>query len=130
MKEETKTRLLNILRWVFFLPASVLGAWLAFIIFYWMNHTIPVFNADNLWNKITELVAQIIMGGVFVGIGTYMVPKGNKIVAIILFAITCIIAGISFIANIAQGFKWMPLLGGVCAVIGAGYVLYHFINNE
>lgn len=89
-----------------------------------------MFNADNLWNKIIELVAQFIMGCAFVGIGSYMVPKWNKIVAIILFAIMCIIAGGAFIGNLAQGFSWLHLIGEICTVAGAGYVLYYFINNE
>lgn len=130
MNEETKSRFINIIRWIFFLPASVLGAWLAYIIFSWMNRTIPVFNYDIIWNKIIELVAQLIMGGAFVGIGTYMVPKGKKIVAIILFALMCIIAGGAFIGNIAHGFSWLHLIGEICTVAGAGYALYHFINNE
>ena len=130
MKEETKTRLLNILRWIFFLPASILGAWLVYIIYYWMNRTIPVFNVDTLWNKFAELIAHLLSGGAFVGIGAYMVPKGSKVVAIILFAIACVVIGAAFIANILNGFSWMPLLDGVCALAGAGYMLYQFVKED
>ena len=130
MKEESKTKLLNVIRWLLFLPASVLGAWLAYIIFSWMNHTIPVFNADNLWNKIIDLVAQFIMGAAFVGIGTSIVPKGNKIVAIILCSIMCLICGVAFAGNILGNFSWMHLLGELCTIAGAVCVLCYFVKEE
>lgn len=130
MKEESKTKLLNVLRWVVFLPASVLGAYLAYLIFAWMNHTVPSFNADNLWNKIIDLIASAIMGGAFVAIGASIVPKGKKIVAIILFAIMCVTVGVAIIGNIINGFSWFHLISEVCVIVGAGYALYHFVKEE
>lgn len=130
MKEENKTLLLNILRWGTFLPASILGAWLVFIIFSWTNHTIPLFNADNIWNKIIDLAAQAFMGGAFVAIGSNIVPKGKKIVAIILFAIMCVFVGVAFVANIIYEFSWLHIIGEICTLLGAGYALYFMANEE
>jgi len=91
---------------------------------------LPVFNADNLWNKIIILAAQALMGGAFVAIGSNIVPKGKKIVAIILFAIMCVIVGVAFAANIINEFSWLHIIGEICTLLGAGYALYFMANEE
>jgi CHASE2 domain-containing sensor protein len=132
MKEETKKKLLNVIRWITFLPASVLGAWLVYIIAYFGDKMLSRLYLGNsmIADCLIMFFAHAAMGGAFVLIGTAIAPKGKKIVAIVLLCITCVFCGVSLVFNIAQGFDWLNLVCMICVLVGAGYAFYECGENE
>lgn len=127
-----KDKLLIIARWLILLPASVLGSYLVYLVFYWLNKSkdYPQTNFDNLWNYVIMFVSHILMGGAFVGIGMYIAPAYRKICSCVLFAIVCIFSGVALFANIVSGFSWISLISTLCMIGGAGYVFYLGITEE
>lgn len=127
-----KKKLLIALRWLFFLPASILGAWLAYIIFYWLNKSASGFitNMDVLWNYGIGIVSHAIMGAVYMYIGYFMVPSHQKVIGLCMFGLACVICGASISANIFNGFDWYTLICNLFMIGGAGYVSYLIAHDE
>ena len=121
-----KEKLLIALRWTVLLPASVLGSYLVYIMFYWLNKSkdYPHTNFDSLWDYAIMFVSHVLMGGAFIGIGLYIAPAYRKICSCVLFAIVCIFSGFVLFANIVSGFSWISLISILCMIGGAGYVFY------
>ena len=125
-----KEKIINALLWVAVLPASALGSYLVYVIFYWLNSNKHEFtNGDSLWNIIIMLVSSALMGGTFVSIGSAIAPKGKRVVAIVLLCIICLLIGVAFVGNVMGGFSWMSLLSSLCILAGGGYAVYIVFNN-
>ena len=119
-----KEKVIKALLWIAVLPASALGSYLVYIIFYWLNSTKSEFtNADSIWNVVISLVSSALMGGAFVGIGSAIAPSWKRVTAIVLL-------GIAFIGNLMGGFSWVSLLSSLCIIAGAGFMTYSVFDNE
>lgn len=131
-KQSLKLRFMIALRWIAVLPASVLGSYLVYILFFWMNKSkdYPLTNLDSFWDYAIMFISHTLMGGAFMGIGVYIAPSSKRICACVLFAIACIFSGMALFANIATGFHWVSLVSLICLLAGAGYVFYIFITDE
>lgn len=131
-KPSLKPSIMIALRWIVLLPASVLGSYLVYIFFYWLNKSkdYPHTNFDNLWNYAIMFVSHVLMGGAFIGIGLYIAPAYRKVCSCVLFGIVCIFSGIALFANVLSGFSWISLISTICMIGGAGYVFYLGITEK
>ena len=129
-----KEKILFTLRWIFFLPASILGAWLAYIIAYWLEASATsggiITNMEVLWNYGIGIVSHALMGAVYMYIGYFMVPSHQKVVGLCMFGLACVICGASVTANIITGFSWYNLICNLFMIGGAGYVTYLIARDE
>ena len=129
-----KEKFLIALRWLFFLPASILGAWLAYIIAYWLETSVTsggiLTNMENLWNYCINIVSHALMGAVYMYIGYFMVPSHQKVVGLCMFGLACVVCGGSIIADIINGFSWYTLICNLFMIGGAGYVSYLIVNDK
>lgn len=123
-----------ILRWILLLPASIIGSYLAYIIFYLINTYTPFrgshyTNIDKLWDYSIMFVSHIFMGMAFIGIGVYIAPSHKKACSCVLFAITCIMAGV-LLTTIILNFSWVSLISTICSLCGASYIFYICVNED
>lgn len=130
--QSLKLKIMIVLRWIVLLPASVLGSYLIYIFFYWLNKSkdYPHSNFDNLWNYAIMFVSHVLMGGAFIGIGIYIAPSWKRICACVLFALVCIFSGFALFANFLTGFSWISLVSLICLLVGAGYVFFLCLGGE
>lgn len=130
--QSLKLKIMIVLRWIVLLPASVLGSFLIYIFFYWLNKSkdYPHSNFDNLWNYAIMFVSHVLMGGAFIGIGIYIAPSWKRICACVLFALVCIFSGFALFANFLTSFSWISLVSLICLLVGAGYVFFLCLGGE
>lgn len=121
-----KEKILIILRWIILLPASIIGSFLVYRIFFWLNKSSDYMhtNLDSIWDYIMMFVSHALMGAAFIWIGLYIAPKYKKICACVLFCIVCMFAGVALFSNIYVGFSWVSLVSMICMLAGAGFVFY------
>ena len=114
------------------LPASLIGSYLIYIIFMFLNKSREYPNTYFviLWNYGVEFISHILMGVAFIGIGSAVAPRAKRICSCVLFALVCIFAGVSLFANFMVGFSWVSLLSTICMIGGAGYVFYLYLSEE
>lgn len=129
-----KEKILIALRWLFFLPISILGAWLVYIIFYWLNKSASgsgfMTNLDVLWDYGVGIVSHAIMGAMYMYIGYFMVPSHKKVVGLCMFGLVCVFCGVAITANILNGFSWYSLICSLFLIGGAGYISYLIAHDE
>lgn len=129
-----KEKILIALRWIFFLPVSILGAWLITIVASWLNKSASgtgfMTNLEVLWNYGVDIISNAVMGAMYMYIGYFMVPSHKKVVGLCMFGLACIICGGSIMANILNGFSWFPLICALFMIGGAGYVYYLIGRDE
>lgn len=126
-----KEKIINVLRWIAILPASVLGSYLVYIIFFWLNKTKEGFtNADNLWDIGIMLVSSALMGGAFVLIGAYVAPSGKRVVSIVLLCLMCALIGIAIFSNLMGEFSLVSILSSLCMLAGSGYATYSVFKDN
>ena len=104
-----------------------------YVITLWINRAGgAVYTGHNsIWYYVEDVIASVYMGLAFVGIGTYIAPKHNRIVLIILLCLVCMMSGASIFANIMNGFQLMPLISAICTIVGGGsFTYYYFVNEE
>jgi len=125
-----KEKVINALRWIAVLPASVVGSYLVYLAYYWLNRTYIFTNGDYLWNHISMFIASMLMGGTFIAIGVSVAPSHQKVCASVMFGFWCIISGAALFANIVTGFSWTSFISLICSLIGAGYAFYASIKDN
>ena len=124
-KTTLKEKVIIALRWIALLPISVLGSLLVYVIFVFLNKTIPFTGNNIIWNYAIEFIGQAMMGSAFVSIGVCMAPSKRKSCAVVLFAIACILLGVSLTFGIMGGYSWKEYVGMLCTVLGAGYAYFN-----
>lgn len=129
-----KEKILIALRWLFFLPISILGAWLVYIIFYWLNKSASgsgfMTNLEVLWDYGVGIVSHAIMGAMYMYIGYFMVPSHKKVVGLCMFGLVCVLCGLAITANILNGFRWYSLICSLFLIGGSGYISYLIAHDE
>ena len=112
----------DLLRWVFALPAALAAAYLAYVLTGWavrFGLSYADIRADSVWVQLMDVtLVHGVMGAAFVYAGAFMVPRLEGAVSIILCVIA--IAGASFLAfSAARPIDWWALTGAVSVLIGA-----------
>lgn len=128
MKEEKK--LLNILRWVLLLPASVLGSFIVYALFVLVGYILNMreYSYNTIWIHIDMWVANILAGAVYVLVGTMMAPKNKKVVMGIIVGILLIDIIITLIYNVVNQ-KWSNFISGICVLVGVVGGMYYLLKE-
>jgi len=124
-KTTLKEKVIIALRWIALLPASALGSLLVYVVFVFLNKTIPFTGNDTIWNYAIEFIGHAMMGAAFVLIGICIAPSRRKSCAIVLFAIACVVSGASLAFGIMSDYPWKDYVGMLCTILGAGHAYFN-----
>ena len=116
----------NWLRWILFIPSSILGSLIFTIIWGIINKIItrnPGYPLDNWYSTSIDLIQSFMIGALFVYIGSLVIPKWQFITSIILLLACIIFAVISFNANlyVQVSSVWMFALHSILVIAGGVY---------
>ena len=124
---------LNILRWIGFIPAAFLGAWLAWMVVFYLNQLtmgVKGIDTNDFFPRLTvEVLSHGAMGAAFVYIGSNIVPSNQKIVTYLLTVFVLLIAGFLAFPAVLQG-DWWAIVGVIAVSSGAGMVAYQVYEKE
>ena len=121
MEEQSQTRV--VLRWVCFIPAAVLAAYVAWLVVAVLNKiTIGMQGIDPnsfLPRAFIEFISHAVMGAAFVYVGAKVAPMHHKIVAYVLAGVGLMAAGFMLFPAIMVSNYWavwagLSLVLGVC----------------
>ena len=123
MRSETKTLLINILRWAVFFPASVagaiLGSWLFRVISQISLSLSGYADPDSWLTKAWLFYAwNLIFGAAFVYIAATIVPRGKAIVGTIMAAIILLLTGAILLPSL-RARQWIDLASVIITNIGS-----------
>lgn len=82
------------IRWVLFLPAAILTAFLAQAVFYLLQTSFEGIQEGSLFHGLINLARTAIMFGVFVYVGAFVAPRHQFVVSIILLVLATIFASL------------------------------------
>lgn len=127
METKTSNKIVEILRWVVFLPGAALGAWVAWILI----NTLGGFGLGFVGIGRNSFLAQFYfntaghaaMGAAFVYVGAKIVPSNQRIVAYILAGLGLVLDGVALFPSIMVGNGW-AIWGSICIVNGIGAMVY------
>ena len=129
---KSQNKALHIFRWVGFLPAAFLAAWLAWLAINLLGRfgfAVAGITPEDFFGKLYFIVAgHTAMGAALVYTGTKIVPSHKLIVAFILAGLGIITAGVLLFPAIMVK-DWWAVLGGIFVAIGAGVMVWS-INAE
>ena len=121
------------LRWISFIPAAFISAWLAWLIVFYLNQltmSMRGMDTNDFLPRLTvEILSHSVMGGVFVYIGSHVAPNHRKVVTYLLTAFILLIAGFLAFPAVIQR-DWWAILGSIAVSSGAGVVAYQYPNGE
>lgn len=119
-------RLTEILRWIFVIPAAIIGALLAFgfiRLIHWLG------GESNFSCFITKMISGIVFGGAFVYSAAYVAPR-YKIKVAIVFAVILSLASIFTIYLGILNKNYLNSAINLCALIGAVATAIYVLNNK
>ena len=133
METSHPNKALNVLRWVGFLPAAALAAWLAWIVVnilgrFSLGYT-GVAPEDFLGKFYFNTAGHAAMGGAFVYVGAKIAPSYKVIVAFVLGGLGIIVAGFLLFPAVMVR-DWWAVWGGFCVAVGAGSLVYSVHAGE
>lgn len=131
--EAMSNKIINVLRWIIFIPGAALGSWLAWTFFnatgkfsFWYV------GVDSDWfisQLYFETAGPAAMGAAFIFVGAKIAPSHRKIVAYILAGLGCMISGFTLFSGITVGNGW-TIWGSFCLAIGIGVFMYSIYLGE
>jgi hypothetical protein len=125
MEQQSQTR--AVLRWVCFIPAAVLAAWIAWLVVAVLNKiTIGMQGIDPnsfLPRAFIEFISHAVMGAAFVYVGAKVAPMHHKIVAYVLAGVGLVSAGFMLFPAFLVSNYW-ALWAGVSLILGVGVTAY------
>jgi hypothetical protein len=123
----------NALRWVAFLPASALGAWLAWLVVMLGNRLtfgMQGVNPDAFLSRtFIEFISHAAMGAAFVYVGAKVAPNHHKIVAYVLAALGLVAAGFMLFPAFMVSNYW-AVWAAFSLVAGLGLTAYSVSTGE
>lgn len=97
MKVTTSNKVIDVLRWVVFIPGAALGAWLAWILLNILGKfslSYAGFDPDSFIGQLYfNTAGHAAMGAAFVFIGAKIAPSYRKIIAYCLAGVGLVISG-------------------------------------
>ena len=124
---------LEIIRWVFALPAALLAALVSFVIMRLLGNfglSYAFIEPGSFWSMLFETtIASAIMGSVFVYVGGYVVPKHKMVFAFVFGGINILIAGfLIFPAILVE--DWWAIAGAISMGVGAASMAWSLLSGE
>lgn len=123
MRPETKTLLIDILRWAAFFPASIAGAILGGWLFKVISQTslsLGGYADPDSW--LTEAwlfyVWNLIFGAAFVYIAVKIVPRGKAIVGTVMAGVILLLSGGVLLVSLHSR-QWSDLAGVIITNLGS-----------
>lgn len=133
MEITQSNKALDVLRWIGFLPAALLAAWLAWILINVLGRLSLSWagvDPEGFQGKLQSMVVgHTAMGAVFVYVGAKIAPYHKVVVAFILGGIGIVMAGFLLFPAVMTK-NWWAVGGGLFVAIGAGLVIYTVHTGE
>jgi len=133
METTQGNKALDVLRWIGFLPVTVLAAWLAWYVVNILGRFSLGFvgiGPEDFQGKLYFMTAgHAAMGAAFVYVGAKIAPYHRVVVAFILGGIGIIVAGFLLFPAVMVR-DWWAVWGGLFVAIGAGVVVYFVHAGE
>ena len=131
MSSETDSPLKITMRWIAFLPAAIIAAFIGhFLMRLFSLLGSSRYGDDSWWSYIwSEFLANGAFGAAFVYAGCYVAPSQKKGVGIALAAVLLFLSGAAFFVNLSMK-EWMGIWGLIGLNIGSGWIAYATIQDE
>ena len=127
------SKLTAILRWVLFLPAGILGGWLAYMLVVLLNRLtflIHGFDPDSFLSKVLILgIGHAVLGAATVWCAARIAPARHNHVALVVAGLALVGSGFLLFPALVQRDYW-AVLGALAVCIGAGGVAYSIYTGE
>lgn len=129
MTESTKqhSKLIEILRWIGFLPGALIAGYLAFVVFTLTNQwtlLMTGMDLDSFYSQLySEFTSHAAMGAGFVYAGAFIAPDHKKIVAAIFSGIGILAAGFLLFPALFAKNHW-AIWGCLSMALGSGFIAY------
>lgn len=123
---------LTTLRWVAILPASFVGAWLAYLLVVLGNRLTMLGYVDPdsfLARGFIALMSHLILGVVIIYVACFIAPSHRPTVAAIMTALALLLIGVAVYFAVLKPDYW-AVFGGVCAAVGACVTGYSVHSGE
>ena len=131
MTEQSSTRI--VLRWVAFLPAALLAAWLAWLLVMFGNRLtmgMQGINPDSFLSRaFIEFISNAAMGAAFVYGGAKVAPAHHRVVAYVLAGFGLVAAGFLLFPAFMVSDYW-AIWGGISLVFSVGVTAYSVSTGE
>ena len=131
MTEKSNTRI--VLRWVAFLPAALLAAWVAWLLVMLGNRLtmgMQGINPDSFLSRtFIEFISHAAMGAAFVYAGAKVAPAHHRIVAYVLAGLGLVAAGFLLFPAFMVANYW-AIWAGISLAIGVGATAYSVSIGE
>lgn len=122
------------IRWVLFLPAAILGALTASLLYaLFVGFSGFFYGVDFSGGFYFQLMSSAILGSVFIYAGAAMAPYYQFAVSIFLMVVHTLLLGFLFTFSFLPEVSVGPVNFGINAVvslIASGYIVYIFSENE
>ena len=110
-------------RWVALLPASLAGAWVAFLVARLINSytAAPFLNPDSfMFQLLLETMGHLALGAAFVYTGVYVAPSHRRVTAYVMAGLSIIAGGIMlYAAMISPIINSWAIYGGSLFLVAA-----------
>lgn len=130
---QVKTKAIKILRWVSFLPAAILAAWLAWLLINVLERIgfarYAIHPESFIAQFFCNTTGHSAMGVVFILVGARIAPEKQIAVAYILSGIGLAICGFSFFPAIMMGNGW-AIWGCICVIFGICVTAYSIYKSD
>ena len=126
----------NVLSWIFFLPAAILGSLIAVKVLEFINFLsfkLMGGSSDGWLPKFIEsLSTGVVLGGVFVFIGAIIVPKYKKQIALLLVGLITLTVVFFYVMSLSTMSTETKVFGFIFAfsVLGGSYRASVFFNED
>ncbi len=124
---------MTVLRWIAFLPASIISGYLAWFLLKLVNRvsfSMTGVNPDALLSRIfIERVSQGFLGAAIVYVAAQIVPSHKTVIVFVMAGLTILGAGIAMFPSIIMKNLW-AIYGCICMAVGAGGVAWLVYKGE
>lgn len=128
-----KTKAMHYGRWLILLPASVVGAWVAYLVIIFVNKVTAYFYLDPdsfLMRTLLETMGNMALGAALVYIGVYIAPSHKRVVAYVMAGLSISIESVMlFSALIVPTLNYWAVYGGVIFLLAALVTTYSILHE-
>lgn len=123
---------IKVLKWIVFLPASLIGGYVAWYLVALLNKITMIFyiNPKSFFARLfVESVSNMVWGAATVFIASWIVPSYKKQVSAAMCGLIILVAGICLFPAIMKPDYW-AIYANIMLVIGASVTAYTIFTGE